>query len=139
MAVSHARDLKKPSGGKKWKFRDKQKAELGSPPTNTTIGKTKKERKKKQGGKKKDVLKMAEFANVYDSDTKKWQRAAMRTEKENPANRNFARMNILTKGAIIDTEIGPIKITNRPGQEGTINAVKVKVQEAATSAAKAKA
>lgn len=125
MAVSHARDLRKPSGGRKRKSRDKQKSELGSLPTNTTIGKKVLEQKRKMGGKRKAVLKKAQFANVYDAATKKWQRVALRTEKDNPANRNFSRMNILTKGAIVDTEIGPIKITNRPGQEGTINAVKI--------------
>jgi small subunit ribosomal protein S8e len=48
---------------------------------------------------------------------------ALKTEKENPANRNFARMNILTKGAIVDTEVGSIRITSRPGQHGLVNAV----------------
>ena len=35
------------------------------------------------------------------------------------------RRNILTKGAIIETDAGKAKITNRPGQEGTVNAVLV--------------
>jgi len=33
------------------------------------------------------------------------------------------RRSILTKGAIIKTEIGDARITNRPGQDGIINAV----------------
>ncbi|MCD6558125.1 MAG: 30S ribosomal protein S8e, partial [Candidatus Aenigmarchaeota archaeon] len=34
----------------------------------------------------------------------------------------FVRRNIITKGAIIMTEDGRAVVTNRPGQEGVINA-----------------
>jgi small subunit ribosomal protein S8e len=121
--------LKKPSGGRKRKSRDKKKYEMGSLPTNTTIGKTSKGFLKTKGGGLKIKLKRTDLANVFDPATKKWQKATLRTEKENPANRNFARMNILTKGSVVDTEIGPIKITNRPGQDGFVNAVLVKGAE----------
>ena len=42
---------------------------------------------------------------------------------ETNANRFWARQNRLVKGAVIETEAGKAKITNRPGQEGIINAV----------------
>ena len=42
---------------------------------------------------------------------------------ENPANIHYVRRNIMTKGAIIETELGKAKITSRPGQTGTINAI----------------
>ena len=42
-----------------------------------------------------------------------------------PSNRFLARQNILTKGTIIETELGNVKITNRPSQEGCINGVLV--------------
>ena len=42
---------------------------------------------------------------------------------ENPANRHFVRRNIMTKGTVIETEKGKARITSRPGQDGTINAV----------------
>ena len=42
---------------------------------------------------------------------------------ENKANKDFVRMNILTKGAIIETDLGKAKITSRPGQSGSINAI----------------
>jgi len=41
---------------------------------------------------------------------------------ETPANTFLARQNILIKGAIIETELGKAKITNRPSQEGNIQA-----------------
>ncbi len=123
MSVTHARDLRKPTGGRKRKGRDKQKAELGSLPTNTIIGEDEKEIKKTRGGNHKIRLRYISKANVFDPNTKKYQVVALKTEKENPANRNFARMNILTKGAIVDTDIGSIRITSRPGQHGLVNAI----------------
>ena len=42
--------------------------------------------------------------------------------KENKANQHYVRRSILTKGAVIKTEIGDARITNRPGQDGVINA-----------------
>ena len=45
---------------------------------------------------------------------------------ETPSNRFFARQNIITKGTILETEIGKVKVTNRPTQEGNINGILVK-------------
>ena len=44
---------------------------------------------------------------------------------ETPQNTFFARQNRLMKGALIQTSLGKAKITNRPGQEGHINAILV--------------
>ena len=42
---------------------------------------------------------------------------------ENPANPHLVRQNIITKGCIIETEMGKARITSRPGQSGVLNAV----------------
>lgn len=44
---------------------------------------------------------------------------------ETPSNTFLARQNILVKGAIIETELGKARITNRPSQEGNVQAVLV--------------
>jgi len=41
----------------------------------------------------------------------------------NPANINYVRRNLLTKGAIITTDLGRARIVSRPGQDGVVNAV----------------
>jgi small subunit ribosomal protein S8e len=124
MAVSHAHGLKKPTGGRKRKSRTKRKHELGSLPTNPSIAEKKaKKTQRGMGGNTKVKLKRIDVANVYDPASKKHQVVKIRTERENPANRNFPRRNILTKGAIIETEIGAARITSRPGQHGVVNAV----------------
>ncbi|MEM4634066.1 MAG: hypothetical protein QW275_02835, partial [Candidatus Anstonellaceae archaeon] len=72
-----------------------------------------------RGGTRKVKLKFAKFANVLTKDGIK--KVALRTVLETPDNRHYARQNIITKGAIIDTEIGKIKVTNRVGQDGVVN------------------
>ena len=47
----------------------------------------------------------------------------MLTVLENGANSHFVRRNIITKGAIVETEIGKAKITPRTGQKGIVNGV----------------
>ena len=124
MSVSHSRDLRKPTGGRKRRNRTKRKYELGSLPTNPVIGEKKeKETRRGMGGIRKTTLKKADVANVYDPVSKTHKVVKIRTERDNPANRNFPRRNILTKGAVIETEIGTARITSRPGQHGTVNAV----------------
>ena len=54
------------------------------------------------------------------------EKAKLKKVIENKASRHFARMGIITKGAIIETDKGKAKVTNRPGQDGVINAVLVK-------------
>ena len=63
-----------------------------------------------------------DVANILDAKTGKYVKAKIKTVVENPANRHFVRRNIMTRGCIIDTDKGKAKVTNRPGQEGSINA-----------------
>jgi small subunit ribosomal protein S8e len=44
---------------------------------------------------------------------------------ENPADPNYARRNIITKGAVLETSEGRMQVTSRPGQDGQVNGVLV--------------
>ncbi len=44
---------------------------------------------------------------------------------ETPSNRFLARQNVLIKGAIVETEMGKARITNRPSQEASVQGVLV--------------
>ncbi len=125
MAVTHSSERKrKKSGGRRIVKKDKKRYELGSAPTNTTISERHLvERHSQKGGTMKIKVRKAMFANVLDTKSKKYSKVKIITEKENPANRNYARMNIVTKGSIIETELGLARVTSRPGQHGTVNAV----------------
>jgi small subunit ribosomal protein S8e len=114
---------KKISGGRYIKMRCKRKRELGNLPTLTKISEKEIKGEKGYGGiiRKKAVY--LNKANVFDPISKKIKVVEIKKVIENPANRHFARMNILTKGTIIETELGKAKITNRPSREGIVNAI----------------
>ena len=50
-------------------------------------------------------------------------KAKIKNVLETPSNRFLARQNVLTKGTIVDTDLGKVKITNRPTQEGVVNGI----------------
>ena len=81
---------------------------------------------RKRGGDKKTVLLSTNVANVLNPETKKTQKTNIKNVLETPSNRFLARQNILVKSAIIETELGKAKITNRPSQEGSVQAVLLK-------------
>ncbi|MBI2451599.1 30S ribosomal protein S8e [Candidatus Pacearchaeota archaeon] len=61
--------------------------------------------------------------NVNLSIKGKVQNAKIKNVLQTPQNVFLARQNILFKGAIIETSLGKARITNRPSQEGQVNAV----------------
>ena len=124
--ISQERGKRKPTGGL---YRPSHKKKLrwkGSEPTLTHIGDRKVRVDRVRGGNKKTRLLRTRKANVIDPTTGKAVVAEIKNVIENPANRHYSRRNIITKGAIIETNIGKARVTNRPGQEGTVNAVLIK-------------
>ncbi|MCX6769860.1 MAG: 30S ribosomal protein S8e [Candidatus Micrarchaeota archaeon] len=110
----------KGTGGRRGKASDKKLRFVGGTFTATKVGvKEKKEIRSARGNAIKIKLKSAKFVNVLTPSGIK--RAVMRTVLETLNNRHYARQNILTKGAIVDTELGKVKITNRVGQDGLVN------------------
>jgi small subunit ribosomal protein S8e len=47
----------------------------------------------------------------------------MVTVVESPADVNYVRRNIITKGAVVETDIGKVRLTSRPGKDGVLNGV----------------
>ena len=113
--------MKKISGGKYHPLRKKKLYEKHNTPRLTSLGKEKKRDIRMKGGKTKRILLSMDKAFVLDRKTKKGKVVAIKSVLQIPSNRYLK--NILVKGAIIDTEMGKAKITNRPGQEGGIFAV----------------
>jgi small subunit ribosomal protein S8e len=120
------RQGRKITGGKyKW-FRKKKKFELPGIPRVVKLKDKKSKFLRGIGGNKRIVLLSENFANVIDPETKKSKKVKIKNVLETPSNRFLARQNILVKSAIIETEIGKAKITNRPSQEGNIQAILIK-------------
>ncbi|MCK4434127.1 30S ribosomal protein S8e, partial [Candidatus Bathyarchaeota archaeon] len=60
---------------------------------------------------------------VADPKSGKTEKVEVKRVVKNPANVDYDRRGVLTKGAIIETTIGLARVTSRPGQDGLINAV----------------
>ncbi|NPE26405.1 30S ribosomal protein S8e [Methanococcoides sp. SA1] len=84
------------------------------------IGDTKTKLLKGRGKTTKLVSFLNNIANVMAKGKAK--KTKIKNVLETPSNVFLARQNILVKGAIIETELGKAKITNRPSQEGNIQA-----------------
>jgi len=110
------------TGGKRRKFKDKKLSHYGGTFTATKIGTEKKETTKGRGGNKKVSLKKAAFVNVVTKDGIKKAKIVGVLESPNP---EYVRQNIITKGAVLNTELGRVKVTNRVGQDGIVNGVQV--------------
>lgn len=131
MALSQLKSKRKITGGRYKHYRKKKLYELGRNPTLTKINKRKTTLVRKKGGKTKNILLSTNEVNVFTG--KEHKKVKIKSVLENPANRHFVRRNILTKGAIIETEIGKALITSRPGQEGIINAVLIKEEKSSSA------
>jgi small subunit ribosomal protein S8e len=123
MAKVQDRSKRKLSGSRYVAFKKKKQYELGRQPTLTKVGETKSKKIRTMSGRRKEVLLTGNTLNLYNPKTKKYSKEELKTVLENQANRHYVRRNILTKGSIVETSKGKAKLTSRPGQEGTLNAV----------------
>ena len=120
-----SKSKRKPTGGRYKSKQTKRLSRAGSKPILTKIAKRKIKKVRTIGGNRKIKTAQAEIINVFDPKSKKYIKAKLETVMSNPANRHYVRRNILTKGTIVKTDKGPVKITNRPGQEAALNGVLV--------------
>ena len=65
----------------------------------------------------------ANSVNVNDPKTGTTVSATISTVIENGADPNYVRRNIITKGAIVDTDKGRVRITSRPGMHGVVSGI----------------
>ena len=114
---------RKISGGKYHSNRKKRLYERQGQGIHILLGETKRKNLRLHGGNTKTFLLRENIANI--SVNGKAKKAEIKNVVETPQNRFFARQNRLMKGAILDTSLGKARITNRPSQEGCINAVLV--------------
>ncbi|GGM55895.1 small subunit ribosomal protein S8e [Halarchaeum rubridurum] len=101
----------------------KKKHELGRSPTETTVGEGRFRVVDSRGTGTKVRALSTDVANVTDDG--ETEHATIEDVVENDANPNYARRNIITKGAVIETSAGKARVTSRPGQDGQVNAVAV--------------
>lgn len=124
MSVWHG-DLhkRKPTGGKRKPYRGKRKYEAGSFPTETILGEQETKVDRRRGGNIKIRLVSANWANVSDPETGETKKVEIIRVIKNPANIDYDRRGVMTRGCLIETPLGTAKVTSRPGQNGVLNAV----------------
>ncbi|PSG96012.1 30S ribosomal protein S8e [Thermoplasmatales archaeon SW_10_69_26] len=125
MALWHGTSKRTPSGGRRIRHQKKRRREIGRETAPTTIDEDERVKARVHGGGEKTRAVSVEQANVTDPETGETEPADIETVVENPANPHFVRRNFITKGAVIETEKGPARVTSRPGQHGDVNAVLV--------------
>jgi len=116
---------RKITGGRRKALRSRRAYERDRYPVETTIGEEEVVIRRVRGGNTKVALAKAQYANVLD-ESNKVVRVKILGVAKNPANKDYERRQVITKGALIKTELGLAKVTSRPGQNGVINAVLVK-------------
>jgi small subunit ribosomal protein S8e len=115
------RSPRKRTGGRRRPNHKKKKHELGNESTETQVGDQKLKFVDARGNTQKIRAVTTDVASVADGD--ETVQATIENVVENPSNPNYARRNIITKGALLETSEGNARVTSRPGQDGQVNAV----------------
>ncbi len=114
---------RKTTGGKYIRSRKKKALELAGQRKIVKLGNEKRKTGRVTGGILKVSMLGAKFVNIQDKGKSK--KVEIKNVLETPSNRFLARQNIITKGTIVETELGKVKVTNRPTQDGIVNGVVV--------------
>ena len=123
MGVWHRRSTRTSTGARLRRFRGKRKHQLGRTPTETVMGEPKRRTiDSRQKAKKTPALRL-NMVNVTDSSKNVTFRAELQDVEKNPANMDYQRRKVITRGTIIKTSKGRAMVTSRPGQDGVLNAV----------------
>jgi small subunit ribosomal protein S8e len=123
MGLWQGKPQRKKTGGRLRRQRKKRKFEIGAEAQTTTIGTQRKKHARTRAGNQKVRVLSADVANVVNPKNNTVKKTKIKSVLENPSNPHFVQRNIMTKGAIIQTELGKAKVTSRPGQDGIVNAI----------------
>lgn len=120
---THGGSIRKRTGGRLRPHRDRRKHELGREPTETQVADTRLKVEDARGRGRKvralatDAILVHEAGETIET--------SIQNVVENAANPNYVRRNIVTKGAIVETPEGRVRVTSRPGQDGHVCGVLV--------------
>ena len=122
MAQWHGFSRRKSSGGRRVLSRGKRSTEISSEKQFALIGEPKRKIYRKTGGNTLVRVLSDNRCTINGKDGKSTI-ANITNVIQNDANSNYIRRNILTKGAVVETDKGQVKITSRPGHDGVLNGV----------------
>ena len=79
--------------------------------------------KNSRGGNIKVSLVSDNSVNVIDKSNNSIKKVAITRVLKNPSNRDYERRRVITRGAILDTDLGKVRVLSRPGQTGIIDGI----------------
>ena len=113
---------RRPTGGRSKPSRGRRAYEKDGYAIEPLVGPTSKRPIRRRGGRVSVGVIFADFANVSDPKGKVIRSKILRV-KRSPANRDYERRGVITKGAVLETEAGEAVVTSRPTADGVVNAV----------------
>ena len=127
MAKWHGISRRKPSGGRLKRpnrYRGKRRTEVASENQFAYVGEedARKNYRKRSGSQTVRLLTVNQ-GNVSIPKEGRTVRARVTNVVGNDADPNYVRRNIVTKGAIVDTDLGRVRVTSRPGMHGVVSGV----------------
>ncbi|MDQ3847757.1 MAG: 30S ribosomal protein S8e [Thermoproteota archaeon] len=124
---------RKLTGGRKVAMRGRRKFEIDRYPNEAVAGPIQIVVRRTRGNNNKVAFKTIDFANVIDQENKSITKSRILRVTKNPANRDYERRGVISKGAIIEVENGTARVVSRPGQDGVVNAIMVKTTTTTTT------
>jgi small subunit ribosomal protein S8e len=124
-AVENLRKRKE-TGGKRRPYRGRKACEADDYAFETAVGETVSSHKRTRGGSWNFGLRYANKANVFDPSTSKTVKTDIVRVTANPANREYERRGVITRGATIETKLGKARVTSKPSDDGVVNGVLIK-------------
>ena len=114
---------RKATGGKKKPYRAHRVYEQGRHPVETIEGEQKLKTVSGRAGIEKIKIVRVNIVNVSDPTTGKTEKLEILDVVSNPANTDYNRRGVITKGTILRTEKGLARVISRPGQTGALSAI----------------
>jgi small subunit ribosomal protein S8e len=113
---------RRPTGGRSRPHRGRRAYEKDGYAIEPLVGPASRRPIHRRGGHVTSGVIHADFANVSDASGKATKSKIIRVKKS-PANRDYERRGVITRGAILETEAGEAIVTSRPTADGVVNAV----------------
>ncbi|NOR85115.1 30S ribosomal protein S8e [archaeon] len=125
MGIWQIKSKRKLTGGLITATVPKRKHSTGNNFLKVIIGENKTKVVRIKGGNVKVKAVAANTVNITDKKTGKTKNVGIEAVIENKANPHFIRQKLITKGAIVKTSVGNVRITSRPAQHGVVNGIVV--------------
>ena len=113
---------RRPTGGRSRPHRGRRAFEADGYAIEPIVGPASRRPIHRRGGHVTSGVITADFANVSDPSGMVVKSKIVRVKKS-PANRDYERRGVITRGAVLETEAGEAVVTSRPTADGVVNAV----------------